>query len=358
MKRSSTWFALILIALALLLSGDRSAGADTVNPAPRATPQSHRETATEEEPTANQTDQAGSNRQEADALALAAPSRPEKRASTTSAAHDTSEEERHDRREEALEQRLVCLTAILAIIEVITLFIFVGTMIANIRAANAAKTAAEAAQQSTIETQTLVAASIRQAKAAEAQVTNLEKSLAATEKAADAAMKNADAAVAAVASYLYVNPIWLEPQRKGADLMEEGVGHVDPKVHYGFHNYGKSPATVTEFCLERFFGLRLPQPPAYTNIVQTFNFVIVEAEKDLALEHSWNTMFGGYLSEEEMEPVRKMSQRLYIYGYIRYSDFFNRRTIVGFAWRVDAKGAPHFVSPEQAPLYVFRRFEN
>jgi len=113
--------AVILIASALLLSGERSASADAVKPTPRATPQSHRETATEPKPTPDKSDQTSADRQQADVLALAAPSGATESDSSASAARRTAEEERHDRREESLEQSLVCLTAILAGIEVVTL---------------------------------------------------------------------------------------------------------------------------------------------------------------------------------------------------------------------------------------------
>jgi hypothetical protein len=71
---------------------------------------------------------------------------PDGTAKSDSAASDArraAEEKRHDQREELLEDRLVCLTAILAAIEIGTLFIFYFTMKANEVAAKAAKESAD-----------------------------------------------------------------------------------------------------------------------------------------------------------------------------------------------------------------------
>lgn len=148
MKLSSTWYALILIASALLLSGVRSASADPPKPTPRATADSHRKAASEQKPTADHPEQALTDSEQAGALSSTTPDRGAKGNGTASGDRHGAEEERHDRREEALEQSLVCLTAILAGIEVLTLVIFVFTMFANIKAANAAKVGADAAKQS------------------------------------------------------------------------------------------------------------------------------------------------------------------------------------------------------------------
>jgi hypothetical protein len=139
---------LILIASALLLSGASSASADPPKPTQWATPNSHRETAPEQKPTTDNSKQEHADSERAGALSSATPDRIAESVGTGSDSSRATEEERHDRREESLEQRLICLTAILAIIEVITLFIFYYTMKANEVAANAAKVGADAAKMS------------------------------------------------------------------------------------------------------------------------------------------------------------------------------------------------------------------
>jgi hypothetical protein len=64
--------------------------------------------------------------------------------STKYAAEGVIETERHNRRQEELETKLVELTLALAIVEVGTLIIYFFTMLASIRAANAAKRSADA----------------------------------------------------------------------------------------------------------------------------------------------------------------------------------------------------------------------
>ena len=137
LKRS---LPLILIGLGLLLSVAKG-GAE--NPSPRAALQSHRK-ATPDQNTENTKPYS----EQPYGLATSAPSGPAQIGGANCAADKPTEEQRHNRREEALEHQLVCLTAALAIVEVITLFVYFFTMLANIRAANAAKASADAAKAS------------------------------------------------------------------------------------------------------------------------------------------------------------------------------------------------------------------
>jgi hypothetical protein len=132
----------------------------------------------------------------------------------------------------------------------------------------------------------------------------------------------------------------------------------DPVLRYGFTNYGKSPAPMLEACWEKYVGLKLPDRPAYKNIGPLFGMLIIPAEQDVDPPgHKWSHIFGEYLTQQVFDPIRKKQARLYIYGYIRYEDVFECRYRVGFAYWIDPKGNAHVVTPEQAPLYVYRHEE-
>lgn len=152
MKLSKPLLALILIASALLLNAATSGS--TPAPNPRAVPQSHREAAAEQKPTYTRAEQADSNSQWADALAVATPSRPTGGDPSTSPSPKTTDEERHWRIEEGhetrslqVEERLVCLTAGLAVINALVMAIYFVTMLASIRATKATKLSGDAAKK-------------------------------------------------------------------------------------------------------------------------------------------------------------------------------------------------------------------
>lgn len=145
MKHSKLLSASILIALALLLSAAKN-GAE--NPSPRTTPQSHGEATPEQKPTADNAKSPDQQRPTPNALAAPAPQRLTGISGAAEGGRKATEEERHDQREEALEHQLVCLTAILAGIEVVTLVLFFFSMRASIKAANASGSSARAADAS------------------------------------------------------------------------------------------------------------------------------------------------------------------------------------------------------------------
>lgn len=133
----------MLVSLAVLLSGVRSALADSPKPTPRTTPNGQRETTAEQKPTSAYSDQAGSYGAPTSAASVSNLSRPTESPIASATDEKATEQERHDRREETLENRLVWLTAILAAIEVVTLVIFYFTMTATQTAAYANKASAD-----------------------------------------------------------------------------------------------------------------------------------------------------------------------------------------------------------------------
>ena len=136
---------IILIASPVFLSSAKDGQAD---PTPGTTRQSNRKGATHQEPTANHANSPNAASKPSGTIAIATPNRMTRDSSTAPSTSYSSEEERHDRREESLENNLVDLTAILAIVEVVMLVIYFSTMRANIEAANAAKESANTARES------------------------------------------------------------------------------------------------------------------------------------------------------------------------------------------------------------------
>jgi len=198
----------------------------------------------------------------------------------------------------------------------------------------------------------------RQATAAEAQASNLEKTLLATEKAAEAAKLSADAAVAGSVAHLHLMRLWIEGREPGGDIMDGGVGVVDPMLHYGFTNYGKTPAFLIEMCWESLIAPRLPAAPIYKNRGEIgHDLFVVAAEQDINHKFKWSHLFEKYLTEDDVTPVRRMEQRLYVYGFFRYRDAFERHWRVGFAYYFNIRGQAHVVAPDVAPAYWYRQLE-
>jgi hypothetical protein len=179
-----------------------------------------------------------------------------------------------------------------------------------------------------------------------------------TRKAADAAKLSADAAVAGSAAHLHLMRLRIEGPESGRDIMDGGVGVVDPVLHYGFTNYGKTPAFLIEMCWELLIAPRLPAAPIYNNQGEIgHDLFVVGAEQDINHEFKWSHLFGKYLTEDDVTPVRRMEQRLYVYGFFRYKDVFERRWRVGFAYHFDIRGQAHVVAPDIAPAYWYRQLE-
>jgi hypothetical protein len=152
MKLLNTWFALILIASALLLSAE---SVNASEPSQRTIPQNQREATAKQKPAHERADPAKSDRRYADALTITTPSRPTESESSADPTSDVADEERHWSVEEAhearalqVEENLVCLTAGLALINALVMAIYFVTMLASIRATKAAKQSADAAKHS------------------------------------------------------------------------------------------------------------------------------------------------------------------------------------------------------------------
>src|SRR5690242_18509122 len=133
--------ASIAIVLASLLSAQRSVGSQ---PSPGVISQSHREVTLGQNSNADEAKSPDQQRSASNTLADPTPPRVTRGGGTSEGGREATEVERHDLREETLENQLVRLTAVLAGIEIITLVFFFFSMRANIKAANAAKTAADA----------------------------------------------------------------------------------------------------------------------------------------------------------------------------------------------------------------------
>jgi hypothetical protein len=147
MRWLETFCLSMVLALGLTLAPSQEGR--TEEPKPRAIPHGHREATAEQKPANNRTDQTSADGPTADALAIATPSGPTGSAPPASSTPKTTDEEHHWRIEEAhevrslqVEQRLVCLTAGLAVINAIVMGIYFFTMLATIRATKAATSSA------------------------------------------------------------------------------------------------------------------------------------------------------------------------------------------------------------------------
>jgi hypothetical protein len=198
----------------------------------------------------------------------------------------------------------------------------------------------------------------RQAKAAEEQVIKLDKTLVATDKAAEAAKRSADAAVASSAPYPYLTEIWLYEKNSHQDIMRNSE-IANPDISYIIWNFGKTPAFLTEVCWEHAFGLRLPDVPQYQNVAPVIASEIIPAETATGpITARWQDLMGRLLVEENVAHVRRMETRLYVYGYFRYRDVFERVFRVGFVYIVDVRtGNMIPANPDTVPGYIYRREE-
>ena len=133
----------------------------------------------------------------------------------------------------------------------------------------------------------------------------------------------------------------------------------DPLFQYGFTNYGKTPAFLTELCIEYCIQPALPERPIYRKPIMLAGMVVIPAEKDSpALDERWRVMFDKYFLRQEFEPIRQGNSQLFLYGYFRYRDVFETRYRIGFAFGFTASMAPLVYTSRDAPAYVYREKEN
>ncbi len=169
-----------------------------------------------------------------------------------------------------------------------------------------------------------------------------------------AARASVNASIAAASAHVYME-VWINDREKHFDIMgESNLG--DPVVNSVFHNYGKSPAFLVDVCWETTYGLALPDVPRYVH-VSTFEATdVVPAEsKTEPMGVKWHEIFGRYLVEQNVAFVRRMETRLYLYGYFRYRDAFERMHRIGFAYHIGERGRVYYVRRDLAPPYWYRR---
>jgi hypothetical protein len=208
---------------------------------------------------------------------------------TLSGSVNPVEQDRHNRREESLEYELVILTAVLAGIEVVTFIVFFFTMLASIRAANAAKASAEAAKES---------------------VDTAGETLKQT-KANNAIDQRA---------YVYLSSVRVKryPPNK--------VG-----ITYPIFNAGKTPAVlIGEYSRADVFAVRkYPEPYKRAETVFEKRSVVVpptSSDSQAAL----NPTYWLDLMDEEIEAISKEESQIVFHGIIRYLDIFGNWHDTGF----------------------------
>ena len=214
MKLSNTWFALILMASALLLSLGRNASAASPNPTPSPLKTGEKEQQQRESVTA---DTGAPNKIPASAATTI------NQIPTPFATPPSNGDADQDGKKPGSNRWLVIFTGVLAIVG-IAQFCAMSRQASYMRNSNVLTRATLRAVQ-------------RQAKAAEHQVANLEKTLAATEKAADAANQGLEIGNRA---YLYLSEVRIT-FREAQNVYDETTTY-PYEIIYPIHNGGQTPA--------------------------------------------------------------------------------------------------------------------
>jgi hypothetical protein len=114
------------------------------------------------------------------------------------------------------------------------------------------------------------------------------------------------------------------------------------------NNAGRSPMTITRWCIEWVVQPQLPEEPAYIHS-EVFNLIVPE--------HQATWIQAGTAGDIELTPAQRdavMGQRshLWIYGYFTYRDFRGKSFDVGFLARWDIQSG---LVREPAPNYEYQR---
>lgn len=150
------------------------------------------------------------------------------------------------------------------------------------------------------------------------------KDLAIAAKAsADAAKINADAVIASERAYIFVE-IFLD-----AELSSEGVG-LQNAIRIKIWNYGKTPA---EILIIRAYGVVQADTPQ--------SLIEVEgSDKELppgfgiAKDCAYEITVSPYITEAEIEEIKRWEKKLFCVGLVIYEDIFKKRRETGFCWDV------------------------
>lgn len=132
------------------------------------------------------------------------------------------------------------------------------------------------------------------------------------------------------------------------------------QVSVQIFNIGKTTAIVTAECIDYFVGPRLPKVPKYTMVLPSPVDNVIEADGSMDLQI---TNYFIHLTAEQRNAMKtiELSHRLWVYGFIRYTDFLDKPHEYRFCRRCIWSGGIvgtgiAFVSESDTPVEYTRSY--
>ncbi len=189
-----------------------------------------------------------------------------------------------------------------------------------------------------------------------------------TQASIDATEKIGNAAIAAELPILLVQEIELSEwvgHGKVSSVVGSGAPPKRGKVKFIFHNYGRSVARLTSFCLQHYVAWELPPTPTYDDPIPLPNYLTIERDKALPLvpPDSQNI----HISDGDMDRITEKSPdlaRLWVYGYLGFRDFRGKLHRTGFCYRWHTSqigleiGERMGFHEEGPPEYIYNKSED
>ena len=195
-----------------------------------------------------------------------------------------------------------------------------------------------------------------------AQSRDMQDSIAVANKAAVASEKSAkvaeDALFIGQRPYIFVaEPTFKEPVT--VNSFDPTGSPLWPWILVTTENHGKTPALITEVCLESLCVAALPDVPEYReNRISDELRTILGEGKSKTGTYLFKTEITGKVVNDilvgtSMESIN--GRNLYAFGYVKYDDIFGYVNTVGFCWRYNMSIARFL--PEENEVYNYRKAE-
>jgi hypothetical protein len=198
------------------------------------------------------------------------------------------------------------------------------------------------------------------------QSRDTKASIAIAKIAADAATLSAQASIGVQLPRLAARSMRLyEPSQPYSSYQPFGTLIVsgDPRewsqVSVQICNIGKTNAFVTEECIGYFVGPRLPKTPQYTLVLPSPVDRVIEADGSMDLQI---INYFIRLTAEQRRAMKtiELSYRLWVYGFIRYTDFLDKPHEYRFCrrctWTGGIGGSIGFVTESDFPAEYTRSY--
>jgi hypothetical protein len=122
---------------------------------------------------------------------------------------------------------------------------------------------------------------------------------------------------------------------QSAILAKRGVSNLAARLQYPgaeitFVNYGRTPAFLTQSCIQFTKG-NLPNKPNYNTITNMMFGETIESKGKYTFTHN----HGHDLGRGHIDEIINGRMILWLYGFIAYRDFLNRHHKVGFCLRLE-----------------------